>query len=808
MKAGFFRIFAIAAVILFTHTACDQGGGAAMDPDFSQYPQTLFTISDESKLIGGPTAQGAIGDVLLENDRIRVIIQKPRKNAGLNSFGGIIIDADLVRPQGEPGQDNFGSIFPLVNVEWTVNYYNYEVISDGTGGSPKALRAYGKIDVYDYLDLDFIGDVAEGIVGQRLHFSNRFDDRRNPFNIYDDLKGMSGEVITDYTLEEGKSYVRIDTTYTNEGKEEVKLPLGQFINGSGHVSMLIPGMGFSPDLMTQVSNDTPAIIYAGFDDVDISYGYFYDAGQFVDPEANEPYITTSVSYSGLTGLLLGEEFLKLTPLGQGGSPEIHTSIPAQGSRTITGYFVVGNGSAGSVLDSGLKAVGTSTRSISGTVADSTGSPVAGATVAVISGSGTLITYRTDENGHFSGRLPAGGDAISRRFGKGQYMIEVDVPGYHLNGTQASGSCEPHEIDLTTQESAHVVCTLGETGSVALASPVIDAETGRAVPARLTIVGEDPSPNKIGASGRFRSTIHWEPIFGIADVKYITALGTFDLTGSNSFDLEPGTYLFVVSRGPEYTADERLVDVPAGGTVTLEGIEIRRAVATPGYISADFHIHSVVSPDSNLSQELRALSAAAEALDVLQSSDHDYLTDYAPVVSRLMSQGIIPPGSMQTSVGDEVTPNHYGHIHAFPLVRDDDDPEGGAVDWSYTDRDEVSPAPDYVLPIDQLIQELRADPGEEVIQINHIMDNPTGILVAAGWVTSPYYMKDFDVAPLSAYADPVERRMSPAQGLAGPYPLGSTELVTTDFDAAVAATGGATVVLTGDESGNVAAAVLV
>ena len=341
MKAGFIRTLAIAAVILFTHTACDKGPGAAMDPDFSQYPDTPFTIHDEGKLIGGPTAQGAIGDVLLQNDRIRIIIQKPCKNAGLNSFGGNIIDADLVRAQGEEGQDNFGSIFPLVNVEWTVNYYNYEAISDGTGGGPKVLRAYGKIDVFDYLDLDFIGDVAEGIVDQRLNFSNRFDDRRNPFEIYDDLKDMSEEVITDYTLEEGKNYVKIDTTYTNDGKEEVKLPLGQFINGSGHVSMLIPGMGFSPDLMTQVASDTPAVIYAGFDDVDVSYGYFYDAKQFVNPETDELYTTTSVSYSGLTGLLLGEEFLKPLQISayrlakDTGMPATRVSQILKGRRRIT-----------------------------------------------------------------------------------------------------------------------------------------------------------------------------------------------------------------------------------------------------------------------------------------------------------------------------------------------------------------------------------------------------------------------------------------------------------------------------------------
>lgn len=129
-----------------------------------------------------------------------------------------------------------------MNIEWTVNNRNYEVISDGSDGSNKILRAYGIIDVYDYLDLDFIGDVAEAVAGQRISFPNRFDDRRNPFNIYEDLRKISREVVTDFILEPGKNYVRIEMTFRNDGDRDVKLPIGQFINDSGQISMLIPGL--------------------------------------------------------------------------------------------------------------------------------------------------------------------------------------------------------------------------------------------------------------------------------------------------------------------------------------------------------------------------------------------------------------------------------------------------------------------------------------------------------------------------------------------------------------------------------------
>jgi len=780
MKNGL-KTIAAAAALCALMSACTKSESKP-SPNVSGWPETPFTITSESQLIGGPNAQGRVGDVLLSNDRIRVVIQKPRKNSGVNSFGGNIIDADLVRASGAAGQDNFGSIFPLVNIEWTVNYLDYEAVSDGSGGGTKKLRAYGKIDAYDYLDLDFIGEVAQGVAGQAITFSNRFDDRRNPFEIYDDLSGMSFDVVTDYVLEPGKDYLRVETTFENEGDQEVRLPVGHIMNGSGLVSMLIPGIGFTPDLMTQVGGNTPAVIYEGFEGVGVSYGYFFDPSQFTDPDTGEILKSTTVSYSDVTGIMLGEEFLKLAPLGSGGTPEIKFSIPAGETRKVTSYFVVGDGSAGSVMDAGLAAIGASTRPFSAKVLDASGAAVEGATVAVMSGSGTLVTYRTDSHGRCGGNLPTGGDEISRRFGDGSYKVVVELPGYHANGTIEAGSCEPYEIDLSTNPAASVTCTLGETGRVELAGPVVEAVSKAAIPARLTIVGEDPSPNKVGGAGRFRSTYHWERPFGIVDVKYITANGTFDLSGASGFNLEPGTYLFVISRGPEYSAYEQVVEVSADGTVNLEGVALARVVQTPGYISADLHVHSHVSPDSMLFQRLRALSAAAEALDVLQSTDHDYITDYAPFVRDLMGEGAIPPGSMTTCAGDEVTPNHYGHFNVFPLEADPDDPEGGAVDWSGSTMDVVGPDPDYCLGLDELIPLMREDPGEEVVQVNHIMDNPTGLLLATGWVTSPFYMEDYGVQPLSTYADPVERRMPPrSDGVSFPVQFGTSQLVTTEFD---------------------------
>ena len=75
-------------------------------------------VQTPMELIGGPGALGAVGDYLLANDRVRVIIQDKGWSRGFGVFGGGIIDADIVRPgtqsspTGGTGKDNFGESFP------------------------------------------------------------------------------------------------------------------------------------------------------------------------------------------------------------------------------------------------------------------------------------------------------------------------------------------------------------------------------------------------------------------------------------------------------------------------------------------------------------------------------------------------------------------------------------------------------------------------------------------------------------------------------------------------------------------------
>ena len=98
-------------------------------------------IESADQLIGGEAAQGRIGDLMLENDKIRVIIQGPDRHIQPNPYGGQIIDADIRRDG--PGRDAFGKIAPLYAFGRTQKATSVDVYRDRDG------RAGGRLIPHD-----------------------------------------------------------------------------------------------------------------------------------------------------------------------------------------------------------------------------------------------------------------------------------------------------------------------------------------------------------------------------------------------------------------------------------------------------------------------------------------------------------------------------------------------------------------------------------------------------------------------------------------------------------------------------------
>lgn len=126
---------------------------------------------------------------------------------------------------------------------------------------------------------------------------------------------------------------------------------------------------------------------------------------------------------------------------------------------------------------------------------------------------------------------------------------------------------------------------------------------------------------------------------------------------------PGRYKVVADRGFEYDAPEATIEVRSGHNAYV-ALELKRAVDTAGWISADLHLHADPSPDAPQSLEDRVLALAAAGVEVGVATDHNRVSDYRPAISAL---GL---GSRVASViGDEVTTEEmaFGHFNVFPLA---------------------------------------------------------------------------------------------------------------------------------------------
>jgi hypothetical protein len=134
-------------------------------------------------------------------------------------------------------------------------------------------------------------------------------------------------------------------------------------------------------------------------------------------------------------------------------------------------------------------------------------------------------------------------------------------------------------------------------------------------------------------------------------------------------LAPGRYRVVAVRGPEYEAVEVEIEVHADEETSLELAPLVRVATTPGWISADLHVHSGESFDSSLPQPRQIVAFAASGAEVLVAAEHDRIFDPRAAIERseLTSQLVSITGVEVTSAfegGD--SPYSTGHLNAFPI----------------------------------------------------------------------------------------------------------------------------------------------
>lgn len=234
--------------------------------------------------------------------------------------------------------------------------------------------------------------------------------------------------------------------------------------------------------------------------------------------------------------------------------------------------------------------------------------------------------------------------------KGTYRVRTNLfPAVREQlFTVAGKAATPWVVPAPTFGKAHVTLKNGR---------------GEYVPGKVSFIGINPSlspylePENPIVTGR-----GWE---SSKDSVYPPKDG-LDVT------LPAGTYLATASRGPEYTREARVIEVLETRLESLDFI-IDKVVDTLGLISLDPHMHTQNSDGAVLIPE-RVRSVLVEGIEVLVSTDHNYITDYRADLDRLGLSNL-----MAVIVGEEVTARGGSiHYNSYPVVPRPNEPNNGAI----------------------------------------------------------------------------------------------------------------------------------
>lgn len=655
-------------------------------------------ITSTEQLLTGPYAQGAIGDYLLQNDKISVVIQRPTREASPLPFGAAIIDADLRRPAAETGRDALGKLGMLYSLGRTIQATQMEILNDGSQGGAAVIAATGLDQLNDYLNIPNVLEAyGAGLVELTV-------DPDVPVP----LRGT-----TYFVLSPGENRVRMLTAFCNEGHANVVVPIGDLLNQGGALEYFNPA-GCTNGLGGDKGCPIDTASYYGLQGDQVAYGF--RSYKFADPSRPETASAT-IAVSGIVTFVAGTEgqagLLSWMDPGASRRPGAF-GIPGGGQRNYVRDFYVTR-DLGELSSQLLQQDGVATGRLNVTVTHAGGAPAVGARVAVLDANNsrevTVLVARSD--GRAKVDLPPGSYKLSA-------ALEGYAPGPVMDAQIAAGA------------NGELSLSMGATRKLTVS---VKDPFGAPLSAKVTVLcptGLCPVTTK--------SYVQYVLVEELPD--NVAAVGFVPPQGSLELNVPPGAYEVVVTRGPEYSAWPDAWPV-RGQAVDLtaqdQGVEavLGHVVDSTGWISADLHVHSIDSSDSSVLHDQRVLSFLAEGVDVLVSTDHDVIADLSPSIRALGAEAQIA-----YMLGAEVSTFDYGHFNAFPLTRNDT-PTGGSFDWANAE----GPS----LRLGQLFAGLRERFPEAIIQLNHSRHTGAGALSDLR----------VDTATGASHADPARFRMEPA-----------------------------------------------
>ena len=748
-----FLLYAHLLVCFLLLAGCKDDGGA-----------TAVRIDSTDQLIGGPAADAWVGDFLLENEHIRAAVLSERCEAdaelgticstpGPGLFGGTLVDIDLKRGNsGESaggGHDRFAELFGTMNMDIN-EAHRVEIVADGTDGGPAIIRTSGPAG-------DFISYM--GLIRGILNLPSTWQ-------------------YTDYILEPGSSYITLRTTAIvvdeggfeplhpctwsqgddglpcddllleppQEGQDLVAglnggaMQFGDFFLAGADVDLFLPFIGHDEQLAVSQSSE------AGINNFVEPFEFPYLAARGDDVSyaiGNRGKIVAPLFTSSLTAVFGGAAYPQIDWDGEA------TPFPVGTAYTYERYFGVGQGDVGSALGSVLEAYQNHGEDlelgrVEGHVLEETSfSPVSGARVLVYVDTGELPDEEglpPTENLYTEFETDVGNDPIAN----GSFAGRLPVGPYLLVAKDDHRGASPPvaiavEADLTL-----------ETGLILPRSSAVEVHItdalGRALPSKISM---RPLEDSV-ASVRPQLGDHYFP-GGFTQV-------VFAPYGEARIEVPSGRYEIYVSRGIEYGLWHSAAEGWTDGVVVSPGEASRLDVVLPlevdstGFISADFHVHAHPSHDSGVPLEARVVTMACEGVEFMSSTDHDYITDFRPVIEDM---GMDP--WLQSTVGTETTTIEVGHFLGFPLHINYDEPAGGALAWTGKTPQQI---------IDGLKAMGQYSPEETVAFVGHPRDGILG------------YFDQFGLDPFSGSDEPSTSLLN---ALSNPM-LNDSSNFTLEFDA--------------------------
>ncbi|HKZ78044.1 MAG TPA: CehA/McbA family metallohydrolase, partial [Pyrinomonadaceae bacterium] len=772
-------------------------------------------VATAADLFGGTDAKGGAGDLLLRNDHVEAIIMDVGTTSDLpvplTAFqapsGGVIIDL------GRRGQNNdqMNEIFQVANLDGNNAFIYVNKTISAAGSDPAWIK-------------------VSGIV-----LLSGFSTPSSPKLLAE----------TTYALSSADDFITITTNVRNISPAQV--PLFQISD----VNLLVarnslpfapfPGRGFvQPPL--SLLNPLPALgvfPFVGFP------GALDESDGVVDPNllaSGQSGQVSPISYSLLGGSLasplVGANHPLLSGVGSSFQP-----LAAGATRTFTRRLLVGTeNDVNAGATRAFPLLGLPAAPLSGRVVDSGGRPVHRASVTAINvAPGALAPFvsgfvtqldanadgvpdgllgpfaggepypinqtLTDVNGEFTIALPFFAPV-------NQYKLEVRAEGRNRVTTApfATNSL-PSNLTITVAEQGTVRFSVEQSNSEQhQSSSMEDDHENHRVAAKLTFIGIDGTPNPnfgatvvdrddfpglarspaevaLGKTPITASTVsHLSEVFGGSPTHNVVV----DQDGRGRVKVAPGRYRVYASKGIEYTMDVKTIEVHAANTTNVK-LSIARAVDTKDFISADFHVHSVKSPDSSTPMEDRVVSLLAEGIEVFVPSDHDYISDFAPVIARMgLAKQLVALGGIELTGNLPVPaspltgninafPQGIGHWNAFPLnARPGSRRNGAPSDEFITpaiaiDRlralDSLPVAPDFASAA-QIAFAAQDQEDMEIVQLNHPRRGVAGLTVIGLFRTLAGTGYD-PTLPLTSFPNNL------LLNLTSPYGTGTTPL---SFDA--------------------------